>query len=304
MAHNSAGPTPAATVVKARKSDQLDGSITSENTKFGIVTRPVDWRAHLPVHPAAEAFPLLSEKDLHELAGDIKRNGLQVAITLWRPDDKTTPVLLDGRNRMDALALIGRLALNGASELCIKGFDDSLLHVTSSPRFPIITGGDPETYVYSLNVHRRHLTHKKKRELIAKLLKEQPEKSDRQIAKIAKASPTTVGTKRAKMESTVQIGQLPKRVGADGKARKQPTKKNIAASPAKPKRSASQDRRELEAKPAHIDELEAARGHDQDLAEQLQAAKIKIVGLESEIEELKADNAKLREQLAAQKVAA
>ena len=88
---------------------------------------------------------------------------------------------------------------------------------------------------------------------------------------------------------------------ADGKARKQPAKKKTA----KPKRSASQDQRELEAKQAHINELEAAREHDQDLAEKLRAAEIKIVGLESEIEELKAENAKLREQLeAAQKVTA
>ena len=73
----------------------------------------------------------------------------------------------------------------------------------------------------------------------------------------------------------------------------------------KPKRSTSQDQRELEAKQAHIDELEATREHDQGLAEKLRAAEIKIVGLESEVEELKAENAKLREQLdAAQKVAA
>jgi hypothetical protein len=84
---------------------------------------------------------------------------------------------------------------------------------------------------------------------------------------------------------------------ADGKARKQPAKKKAAT--AKPKRSTSQYQRELEAKQAHIDDLEAAREHDQDIAEQLQAAKIKIIGLESEVEELKAENKKLREQLEA-----
>jgi hypothetical protein len=35
-------------------------------------------------------------------------------------------------------------------------------------------------------------------------------------------SPTTVGVVRAKVESTVQSGQLPKRIGKDGKARKRP----------------------------------------------------------------------------------
>jgi hypothetical protein len=73
---------------------------------------------------------------------------------------------------------------------------------------------------------------------------------------------------------------------------------------AKPKPSNAQDQRELEAKQAHIAELEAAHEHDRDLAEQLQAAKIKIVGLEGEITDLKRENAELRAKLeAARKVA-
>src|SRR5215831_9111701 len=72
----------------------------------------------------------------------------------------------------------------------------------------------------------------------------------------------------------------------------QPRKKKVTEGK-KPKPS----QRELEAKQAHIDELEAAREHDNDLAEQLQAAKIKIAGLESEIEELKAENTELRAKL-------
>ena len=58
------------------------------------------------MHPAAGAFPLLSEKELKHLAGDIQRNDLRADVVLWRPDDKTEPALLDGRNRLDALALI------------------------------------------------------------------------------------------------------------------------------------------------------------------------------------------------------
>jgi len=50
---------------------------------------------------------------------------------------------------------------------------------------------------------------------------------------------------------------------------------------------------------AHIDELEAAREYDRDLAEQLRLAKIKITGLESEVEELKRENATLHRELAA-----
>jgi hypothetical protein len=31
-----------------------------------------DWRKHLPVHPAADLFPLMSEQELKDLAEDIK----------------------------------------------------------------------------------------------------------------------------------------------------------------------------------------------------------------------------------------
>jgi hypothetical protein len=233
---------------------------------------------------------------------------LQVDITLWRPDDKTTPVLLDGRNRMDALALIGRLVLNAAGDLCIKYPDNSLVEVAGSPKFPVMTDGDPETLVYTLNLYRRHLTPEKKRELIAGLIKAQPEKSNLQIAKQAKADDKTVAKVRREMEARSEIPNVETTV--DTKGRKQPAKKTTARKQsakkktAKPKRSASQDQRELEAKQAHIDELDAAREHDRDLAERLRTAEMKIVGLESEVEELKAQNAKLREQLeAAQKVA-
>ena len=68
-----------------------------------------------------------------------------------------------------------------------------------------------------------------------------------------------------------------------------------------PKPIRAQIQREIEAKDAHIKELETAREHDRDLAEQLQAAKIRITGLESEIAELKQENAELRAQLEAAK---
>ena len=106
-------------------------------------------------------------------------------------------------------------------------------------------------------------------------------------------SPTTVGTKRAKMEKTGDVSKLDTR--QDTKGRKQPANKKPAKVVALP----AKVQRELDAKDAHINELETARERDNNLAEQLQAAKIKIVGLESEIEELKAENADLRAQLEA-----
>src|SRR5262249_24301540 len=67
---------------------------------------------------------------------------------------------------------------------------------------------------------RRHLTAEQKRELIAKLIKATPEKSDRQIAETVKASPTTVGTVRAEMEAKGDLSKLDTR--RDSKGRKQP----------------------------------------------------------------------------------
>jgi hypothetical protein len=90
-------------------------------------------------------------------------------------------------------------------------------------------GDDPLAYVVSANLHRRHLTAEKKREVIEQLLKGNPEKSNRQIAQTVKASPTTVGAVRSELEATVQIGQLMKTVGKDGKER--PTKPASKARP-------------------------------------------------------------------------
>jgi hypothetical protein len=59
--------------------------------------------------------------------------------------------------------------------------------------------------------------------LIAKLIKATPEKSDRQIAETVKASPTTVGTVRAKMEAKGDVSKLDTR--ADSKGRQQPVKR-------------------------------------------------------------------------------
>src|SRR5262249_5900996 len=47
-------------------------------------------------------------------------------------------------------------------------------------------------YIISKNIHRRHLTPEQRRELIAKLIAAQPEKSDRQIAEEARVDKNVV----------------------------------------------------------------------------------------------------------------
>ena len=302
----------AATAQGPRMVVQQDSSNSPEHKATnGNAQAAIDWRKHLAVHPAAEAFPLLSEKELRELASDIKRNGLRSDFVLWRPDDKTRPVLLDGRNRLDALAILGKLALNGP-ELCVKRADGSLRQVKS---FKTITGGDPEKLAYSLNLHRRHLTPKRKRELIVRLLKAKPEVSDRHIAEQAKSNRTTVGQIRKTLEKTGDVSIVDTRT--DTKGRTQPARKGWSREryrrhraskrgTAEPRLLFSKQQQIANAKPVAelLDAAVEVQEHNATLTEKLRAAEIKIAGLKSEVEALKAENTKLREQLdAAQKVA-
>jgi hypothetical protein len=188
-----------------------------------IKARAANWRDYLPVHPAAELFPMMSGNELRELADDIKKNGLREAIVLYDGPETGTCVL-DGRNRLDALELIGRETAN------TDGVPASSIFTTQHARRSF----DPYAYVLSKNLHRRHLTAEQKRDVIAKVLKANPETSNREIAKQAKASHVTVGAIRRELESTGQIDQLEKTTGKDGKerpAKRKPAAQQVFASP-------------------------------------------------------------------------
>jgi hypothetical protein len=184
--------------------------------------RPKSWRDVLPVHPAAELFPLMSEAELQELGEDIKKsNTLRVPVVIWRSSDGD--VLLDGRNRLDALE-----AITGGSPLARDEKGKGRVRWTSCSfrKFAEVTGDiDPVAYVISANIHRRHLTAEQKRDVISKLLKATPEKSNRAIAEVVKDDHKKVGRIRAQLEATGAVPQLQKTVGKDGKARKPPAKK-------------------------------------------------------------------------------
>ena len=76
--------------------------------------QPIDW-ATLPVHPEAARLPMMDAAGLQELAEDIKAHGLQEPVVVWQ-DNRTAAdggrapfprYLLDGRNRLAALRLLG-----------------------------------------------------------------------------------------------------------------------------------------------------------------------------------------------------
>ena len=286
-------------------------SAKTKSTAVSIPTKAPSrksWRDVLPIHPAAELFPRMSDDELRALGEDIKKNGLQQAVVLLR--ENGCECLLDGIGRLDAFEAVGvNLVKNGKLNL-------------SNVRL-IIDDIDPYAFVISANIHRRHLTAEQRRALIAKLLKATPEKSDRQIAETVKASPTTVGSVRAEMESTVQVGQLDQRVGKDGKARKQPSRKTSERKSREEKAayeagkllgaleivSEAVQRDFIQNLPAEMlaerDDIgsastgEAAR-KDAEI-EELRNAKrrleIENTGLRSEVEELRTANAALRKSL-------
>ena len=63
------------------------------------------WRDILPVHPAADLFPMMTLDEITALGEDIKNNGLKQPIVLVKTPDGDA--LLDGRNRLDAMASVG-----------------------------------------------------------------------------------------------------------------------------------------------------------------------------------------------------
>lgn len=91
------------------------------------------WDLPMKCHPAAQVFPLMDDAELTRLADDIKANGLQEMP--WRISVEGEWQVLDGRNRIRALALLGR-----------------------GPSFRDYMGSDPMGFVLSLNLRRRHMS--------------------------------------------------------------------------------------------------------------------------------------------------
>lgn len=201
------------------------------------------WSDEITVHPAADLFPMMSDPELRELADDIKAHGLQEPLVLWQDnraeargkDGPFTTYLLDGRNRLAALKMLG--FDHPARAKSGQGGQRGKIRVLSAVKqvFGISFGKkagmskgrwvvdtDPASFVLSMNAHRRHLTQEQKRGLVAELLKAQPEKSNRQIAKQAKVDHKTVGAVREEQQARGEIPHVETRIDTLG--RRQPAK--------------------------------------------------------------------------------
>jgi hypothetical protein len=175
-----------------------------------------DWRSWLPVHPAADLLPMMTDAELRELADDIKESGLKERIKVWWNTQTNEKYLVDGRNRAAALSLIGESLIDGTD------WNDEFIEEVRVAKWD-----DPLAYIISLNIRRRHLTAEQKRDVIAKLLKVAPDKSNRQVAKTVSVDHKTVAKVRGELEATGEIPQLTETVGADGRAR--PARKAVTA---------------------------------------------------------------------------
>jgi hypothetical protein len=192
---------------------------------------PFDWRAHLPVHPAADEYPLLRDIDPERFAAvaeDIRLNGLRAPIIAWSPaggrDDGLAvdaPAVLDGRNRLDILAYLGLLYETPDHHVGLRRWTNGIWSDRSGSRidseFHHVFGGDPYKISASYNVHRRDLNAEHKRGLIAGLLKREPEASNNSIAKRLAVDDKTVAAVRREMEANSEIPNKPNRVEANGR---------------------------------------------------------------------------------------
>jgi hypothetical protein len=215
------------------------------------------WRDGLPIHPAVELFSPMSPAELKALGEDIRQQARlthPIALCMDSPGDKASVRLVDGRNRLDALEQAGiKFELKwrkqtGIWVLLAEGLEPS--------RCDDVCSDEVLTYVISANLRRRHLTARKKRELIANLIKADPSKSDRQIGKMVNVNDKTVAKVRRKMEGRSEIPNVDTRI--DTKGRKQPARKSRFESKPEPE-SESKPKLEHETDNENWDTGEIAR---------------------------------------------
>jgi hypothetical protein len=204
-------------------------------TKTATDSSAPSWRDILPIHPAAALFPRLSRDELRALGEDILENGQRVPIALWKERTELPPSLLDGIGRLDAMEAVGLHV-----EVNFFGSPQGPTHVSlyywhpGGERTRIATtdivGDDPRAYVISANIRRRHLSIEDKDRLIVQLLKADPTKSNRIVAKLTDTSHPHVAKVRERAEKVGDVETVTTSI--DTKGRAQPARKPPRVTPA------------------------------------------------------------------------
>jgi ParB-like chromosome segregation protein Spo0J len=234
MASEITAKPATAGAVNRLQDDRLGSAINSQIKAGQTKNQPQrGWRDRLRVHPAADLLPLMSKDQARQLAEDIEKHGLREKPAVWLDRDTKTYVLLDGRHRLDALELKGDELNHAFADAKPKRDKPSWYtfgnNCWGSVEYFQAVDDDPYEYAASRNIHRRHLTSDQTRDVIAKLLKHNPEKSDRGIAKLAGADHKTVAKERRRQEDVGTIPHVARRT--DAKGRKQPAIRKAAPKP-------------------------------------------------------------------------
>jgi hypothetical protein len=208
------------------------------------------WRDLIQVHPAAKEFKELPPDELAALVEDIGREDNidpRVPPVFWTPlrrEELPSPrskgrygieiYLVDGRNRLEAVwrLLDPALPANadadpGDREQYIRGFITAAIDGQRSTSILLYGDVDPWEFVISANIRRRHLDRDQKRDVVARLLKARPERSDRETAKMANVTHPTVAAIRAKLETAGDVENLSTRTDTVG--RQQPAHRAVPA---------------------------------------------------------------------------
>jgi hypothetical protein len=213
------------------------------------------WRDILPIHPACEMLDPLSPDELETLGGDIAAHGLRIPIIIYREDGAAEPQLLDGRNRLDAMEKAGMpIVVDGKIAWRPGSFEWREVRGDA--------GVDPYAYVLSANIHRRHLTNEQKRNLIAKLLKLFPERSDLAIAKMSAVSDKTVASVRADLVARSEIRTSTTRTDNKGRQQRAHKPKPTASPGSQPPPSPRAPRPSTGPITSHADRVAGGDGFD------------------------------------------
>lgn len=234
----------------------------------------------LPIHPAAELFPMMSETEFQAMKEDIRVHGQNDDVLVWNG------TLLDGRNRLRACTELGIEA--GWSEI------------------PKTT--DPVAWVLSHNLHRRHLTTAQRAmvaEKLANLLQgdNQHSKEDAQIcassqseaAKQLKVSRRSVQTaKRVRTKASKKVVAAVEAGTMSLNAAVATTKTSDAAKAAKEKERAAKAKEKAdaaaaraEAKAAKAKEKADAIAEKERIKAETEAAKAAALTTEGQISSVK-----------------
>lgn len=144
-------------------------------------------------HPEAVRYGWLEDDDLQTLANNIAAEGLDEPVLLL-PDGR----IVDGRNRELACKVAG-------------------VYPTYATKF--LAEADIPGFVERRNLHRRHLSPERRRELIAEKLRDNPGQSNRAVAAVLKVSAHTVADVRNELEVKEEIPKQSVTVGRDNKKR-------------------------------------------------------------------------------------